>query len=293
MLVRCYGDHWKDVHLAMFTAYIDDSGSDPKQYVANATTLIIPATKIVALQREWDALREKEGFSEFHTSEFIAKNPKSDFANWNDVKHARVFRKVRNICKRYAVQAMSFTVYKSDYDEIVPKSLREDCGTFHYTWAIRQLLAHTAQWRSYHQVSPLEYVFDWMGEKRKNPRRKEIEDVMDQAEEEAIANGRTGEYANWSFRYRKDIPGLQCVDVLAWCVYQYGLMAYCQRPMINKALIAWDDFTKCKGGKWGFDVTITRAALEKWVALELADGRSTKRFAEWKDRKLEKKTNSV
>jgi Protein of unknown function (DUF3800) len=244
----------------------------------------MPAARMVALEREWNALKVKEGFSDFHTSEFIARNPKSDFANWDEDKQDRVFRRVRNICTKYAVQAMSFTVYKKDYDEVVPKSFREDCGTFHYTWAIRQMLSHTEQWRRHHQVPPLEYVFSWMGEKRKNPRRREIEDLMDQAEDAAKQTGHAGAYENWSFRRASDIPGLQCVDALAWSVYQYGLLVYCQKPINDKALEAWNDFTKCNGGKWGFDVTIKRQHLKEWVEKEMADGISIRKFAEWKAR---------
>ena len=48
---------WKEVQLVMFTVYIDDSGSDPNQPVANATALIVPGRRILALQREWDALK--------------------------------------------------------------------------------------------------------------------------------------------------------------------------------------------------------------------------------------------
>jgi Protein of unknown function (DUF3800) len=269
----------------MFTAYIDDSGSDPNQAVANATVLIIPAARIIALEREWNTLKAKEGFSEFHTSEFIARNPKSDFANWTDQKQEQVFRRVRDISKKYTVQAMSFTVYKKDYDEVVPESYRRDCGSFHYTWAIRQMLSHTEQWRRKYETPPLEYVFSWMGEKRKNPRRQEIEDVMDQAEESAKETGHAGAYAHWSFRPATDVPGLQCVDALAWCVYQYGLLVYCQKPMNNKALIAWEDFTKYMGGRWGFDVTITRKSLKEWVDKEMADGISIRKFAAWKVRK--------
>src|SRR5271155_4361077 len=44
---------WRDVFLAMFRAYIDDSGTDPEQQVAIASMLIMPATRIPALDREW------------------------------------------------------------------------------------------------------------------------------------------------------------------------------------------------------------------------------------------------
>jgi hypothetical protein len=127
-----------------------------------------------------------------------------------------------------------------------------------------------------------------MGEKRKNLRRSEVEDVMDQAEESAKESGYAGAYEHWSFRRPVEIPGLQCVDALAWCVYQYGLLAYCKKPMTDVALDAWNDFTKSRNGKWGFDVTITREALKKWVDLEMADGKSVKRFAEWKTRRRNK-----
>src|ERR1700730_15135509 len=98
----------------MFTVYIDDSGSDPHQPVANATALIVPGRRILALQREWDALKEKEGFTDFHTSIFVARNHHSKFADWSDAKQERVFLRVRQIIKKYGVQIVSFTVHKKD-----------------------------------------------------------------------------------------------------------------------------------------------------------------------------------
>jgi len=193
---------------------------------------------------------------------------------------------VREICKKYGLQKISFSVNKQDYDEIVPESFRKDSGWYHYTWAIRHILAHTAQWHIGQGINhPLEYVFDWMGEKRKNPRRKEIEDVMDQAEEDAAAKGRADEYEHWSFRRRAEVPGLQCVEALAWTVYQYGLLAFYKKPLTRDAQIAWNDFGKDVGGPWGFDVTVARENLKKWIGKESADGISVKRFAAWREKK--------
>ena len=79
--------------MAAFNVYIDDSGTDPKQKVAIASCIVIPAVRISALDREWIALKDEEQFSEFHTSECIANNPKSDFANWDeDIKNAACHR---------------------------------------------------------------------------------------------------------------------------------------------------------------------------------------------------------
>jgi hypothetical protein len=64
-------EYWK-VHLAMFTIYLDDSGTDPSQPVAIASALIIPAPRIIALEREWYKLRttayqERDGLTSLKT----------------------------------------------------------------------------------------------------------------------------------------------------------------------------------------------------------------------------------
>jgi hypothetical protein len=109
----------------MFTLYIDDSGTSPSQPVAIATALIIPRIQIVRLEKEWDKFRSKENFECFHTSEFYFRNPKSEFASWDDNKQERVFRRVRQISKKYGVRAISIAVNKKDYDEVVPAEMRK------------------------------------------------------------------------------------------------------------------------------------------------------------------------
>ena len=264
----------------MFTAYIDDSGTDPAQPIANATALIIPAKRIVALQNEWDKLRKNQGFDKFHTSEFVFRNPKSEFAQWDDPKRELVFRRVREICKKYGTHVISITVNKMDYDEVVPDHLRKHTGPHHYTWAVRSLLPHIHRW---HLVvsnadCPMQFVFDSMGEQKKNLSRREIENLMEQAEESFASKGFPGEFSNWSFQNSKLIPGLQCVDLLAWSVYQYGLFAFQKKPLHPYAQIAWDDFSKYRDGKWGYVVTIAREHLAKWAELEIADGRSIEKI---------------
>jgi len=128
----------------MFTLYIDDSGTDPNQHVAIATALIIPAAQIIRLEREWDTLKQKHGFTEFHTSVFVARNYKSEFANWTEDQQERLFSRVRQISKKYGVRAVSIAVNKKDYDEVVPAELRSYFGKHHYSWAVRQLLANLA-----------------------------------------------------------------------------------------------------------------------------------------------------
>jgi hypothetical protein len=98
----------------MLTVFVDDSGTSPSQHVAIATGLLIPALDILRLEREWDTFKRKEEFSDFHTSEFVARNHKSEFAGWDDDKQKRVFARVRQIAKKYGVAAGSIAVNKQD-----------------------------------------------------------------------------------------------------------------------------------------------------------------------------------
>lgn len=59
--------------LAMFTVYIDDSGTAPEQQVAIASGLIFPAKRMAAMEREWRSFLQKQGIEQFHTSECVAR----------------------------------------------------------------------------------------------------------------------------------------------------------------------------------------------------------------------------
>ena len=264
MLLSCYGSRWRKVHLAMFTVYVDDSGTAPSQPVAIASALIIPASRIVALEKEWDKLRTREKFAYWHTSEFVAKNPHSEFANWADDKGARVFARVRQIAKKYGVKSLAISVYKKDYDEAIPADLRKYTGEFHYTWAVQHLLDQLSQWRlASGSASPLAYVFDWM--ESKDERRREIEDALDQQERIAAEVGRAGKFTNISFGRLRDIPGLQCADALAWTSYQTAQLVFCKKPLRGYASEARKDFGNHPMPRWRESATVRRSELERWA----------------------------
>lgn len=263
----------------LYTAYLDDSGTDPRQKIAIATGLIIPASKIVALEDEWNELKEKWGFSCFHMSEFSARNGKKEprFATWNDYQHKRVYQRVRTITKKYGVKTVSFAVHKDDYDMVVPHEIRQWAGMFHYTWAVRQFITWIdGHWRRTHTDQPLQYVFDNM--KSGDERRVEIEKVMDQA---AALSDREKEYANYAFRCRCDLPGLQCADVLAWIAYQVALLAFMHKPLVSDAEIGWRDFDNHRISQWRDSKAVLRPALEKWVRDETVSGKALARYRQW------------
>jgi hypothetical protein len=283
LLLSAYGSRWRKVHLAMFTVHIDDSGTDPNQPVAIATALIVPAARIVSLDREWKALTEKEGFPDFHMSECVASNKDSHFAHWGDDKKRRVISRVRQIGKKFGSQAISLAVHKADYDEVVPDELREFSGRFHYTWAIRNMIGQLDKWAKFKNVTlPFEYIYDWMDPKAQREAKAEIDTVMAQAEHLAAQAGLAGRYTNYSFRRRQDIPALQCNDALAWTCYQYAQLAHLQTPLSDIAKDCWDDYFNHPGDEWLYAATMTRAQLEDWVRREQEQGLPDfDRFRDW------------
>jgi len=279
MLVSSLGARWKDVYVPFFTVFVDDSGTDPNQKVAIATCFIVPANRIPALESEWNLLKAKEEFACFHTAEFSARNHKSEFATWDKTKHDRVFSRVCSIVKKFGVRVFSFAVNKKDYDEIIPAQFRTYLHD-HYSWAIYYAIRLCARWRSEKQIAnPFEWIFDYM--KPSDPKRKEIEQVMEMAEDKAASNGRPGEYKNFTFRERCDLPGLQCVDVLAWTCYQIALHGFEKKDYYPDAEIAAKDFDEYMDSTWMDCITVRRDDLEAFVTRELAIDPELEAFEAW------------
>ena len=285
MLVSCRGARWKKVYLAMFTAYVDDSGTDPNQAVAIASAWIMPGHGIIRLENEWNTLKRKEGFSSWHTSEFLAKNEKCEAVNWDDPKLNRVFYRVRQIAKKYGVKVISFAVCKQDYDDAIPPDLRKHSGKFHYTWAIRILLDRILGWRRSRGLLPLQYVFDWQDPKAEKKKKREIEDAIEQAEEAATEAGFAGEFRNFGFGSREDIPGLQCSDLLAWTAFRQAQLATCKIALSEHAEIAWRDFDAHCDPDWREVLTIGKSELQRFANNAEAVAHTQEWFGKWAAKK--------
>jgi Protein of unknown function (DUF3800) len=276
------GIRWKKVFLVMFRVYIDDSGTDPNQQVAIASALIVPAARIPALDKEWTTLTEKEGFTDFHMSVCVARNAKSQFADWDNEKQLRVISRVRQLGKKFGLKGITLGVKKSDYDELVLPRL-EYADKYHYTFVIRNMLDLIDRWGLQANVAlPFEYIYDYMDSKKQREAKAEIETVMAQAEEEACEVSLAGRYTNYVFRRRQDIPALQCTDALAWSCYRFSLFAHLQTPLNGIAEDSFSDYNKHQSGTWLYAAGLRRDNLKKWVDAEIKDGRSLQRFKEWK-----------
>ena len=295
MLISGRGRGWKGLLIVPLTVYLDDSGTSPSQQVACATALIIPAPRLILMEREWENLKTKEGFSDFHVSEYVARNHKSEFAKWDDAKHKRVYRRVCEITKKYVVQIFSLSINKPDYDGLVVDDLRDFVGRYHYSWALRHVLKFAQRWRlNIPNMPPYEWVFDFM--QLRDPARIEVEEILEQAEAVAeVERGVKGDFLNYSFRQRRTLAGLQCADLVAWTNYQFALEKFKGTPLNPFARESWEQFRlkPVRRGvanfpdslEWNFSVTIKKDHLQNWVEKETSDGRYKERLKTWRERK--------
>ncbi|HEY6338286.1 MAG TPA: DUF3800 domain-containing protein [Candidatus Sulfotelmatobacter sp.] len=282
-LLSVRGAQWRKANLAMFTVYIDDSGTDPNQKAAVATAAILPAARLVAFDREWRNLCEKEGFPDFHMSACVWHNEKSAFANWDETKMKKVIQRVRQIGRKYFLNIASLTVFKADYDELVVGELRELTGKYPFTWAIRNMIGLLDKWLVFHKVAePFEYIFDWMDPQTQKEERYEVETVMAQAEHVAVQAGKEGKYKNYTFKDRKQIPALQCTDAIAWTCYQHSLLSHASIPLTPMAQTCWDDYYTHRNKTWLYAATMTKEQLAGWVEREKQEGQPDfERFRAW------------
>src|SRR5260221_12823428 len=112
LLVSLWGRHWKEITVANFTVYLDDSGTASEHPIAIAAAFIIPAKQIIPLETAWDRFTKANGFSDFHAAACAAMRSKDkQFKDWDDAKRRHIFAKVRQFCKKFGVKAYGWAVY--------------------------------------------------------------------------------------------------------------------------------------------------------------------------------------
>lgn len=242
----------------MFNVYLDDSGTSPSHKIAICSALIIPARRIVAMERAWESAKKEEGFTEFHASECAARNKKHpEFSNWDEAKVDRVFRRVAKTATRFGSQAISFAINKSYFDEFISERERETGGQRHYTWAVRRVLSDLREWYAHRQItSPPEYIFDWVEDKAA---KEEIERALAQ-EDSAYPGAYKGHY---TFKCREDVPALQCVDLIAWSCFQMSRFIFESTPISEVAMKVLEHMGRFNGEEWIYFYTNDRAQLKE------------------------------
>lgn len=272
-LMSAYGNHWRKVNLAVFTVYVDDSGTSPSQQTAVAAALIIPAMQIPRLEKVWGNFKGKHGFDYLHSTEAAALVKKGQYQTWSDDKVLKVFRRARQITKSFATNAFVFAIEKQEFDAIAPLEWKQPGGDNHYTWAFRTLLHQLINWAHARKALPFEFVFDNAVGKD----RDEIDMLMAQSETE-FPGCFAGKY---SFRCKAEVPALQCVDMLAWSSYAFSRFwlehgAYRQ---IAKETI--EDFASHHDRTWMAFMMHDVPELKRLIGKELQDENGMRLRKEW------------
>ncbi len=239
-LMSVYGRGWRKVKLALFTVYVDDSGTSPDQKQAIAAALVVPALQIPRLVSAWDTFKAKREFNYLHAAEAAAK--KGQYKDWDDAKVEIVFNRARQITKNFGTAAFAFQVDKELFDKEAPPEWTSTGGENHYTWAFRNLLNQMIPWAESRQIPPFEFVFDNAVGKD----RDEIEMLMAQfeAQHPRCFAGR------YSFGCKGRVPALQCVDMIAWSCFAMSRSWRQNAPYSNLAKTTIEDFAAYQDKKW-------------------------------------------
>ena len=268
--------------MAFFTVYLDDSGTAPEQPIASASALIVPGKKIRNLETHWDRFITSQGISDFHASACAAapSTKEKQYHHLDKDAKEHIFMRVRQFCKRYGAQTFGFSVYKPDFDSVVSGEFRTYAGG-HDTWAVRHVIREVELWRRQRKIAePMQYIFDWQEIGSDN--REEIDDLLGQAcewQKEPFYH---------DFKPRKSIPGLQCVDLIAWLTFQLGLNNFHNKSFEGLALQCIKDFEDYYpqgkvpvDQKWFQVPTVLKTALKMWFDAEIQKGQSVSWFRDW------------
>ena len=217
--------------MALWSLYIDDSGTHPESPVAIAGCFLSDLRRWKDFQGEWEEAKShpKDGFTEFHMAEFAARS--YEFLTWPDDKCERVINKLIGIIERNVLAGFVSAVVKDDYDKFVTGKLREKVGEYHYTFAVQSCLDLMEQWfyASTIEHGGVHYFFDRMS---KGKSKAEIKKLMQSLFEDPRLSKRFGlADGGWAFENKLYFLPLQAADILAWNGYRY--MLNCQMPSLS------------------------------------------------------------
>jgi hypothetical protein len=253
-LLSVYGGDWRGRNLAVFSIYIDDSGSSPENRFAIAAGIVFPAKRILAFEREWATFLRRERIPEIHASECAAANPRS-YAGWDESRIERVLLHAQQIILKYSVRGFQIGVHKQDYDEVIPKEMLANVGN-HYIWALSSVLGLSYDWAS-ERSAAMEYILDTAPKQEK----RDIQEAIDYSD--TIYPGHF--VGHYSFRSRKEVPGLQAVDLFAWTGYQVACNTRFGNRIKSPAEKLWIAFNSKNDGDWTEIQSLNREGLEMWV----------------------------
>jgi hypothetical protein len=212
MLERTRCEWW----LLMFELelYFDDSGTDAGTPVAVAACYVARKSQWDEFVRNWDEVREQEGFDMFHMAEFVAKPDMGHepFCHWDSTKKERVYQRLVSIINARVRKGFGVAVPKAVYDEYAFTEFRQFAEN-HFVFAVRTLLGFIDNWRvDYSIADPMQYVFE-SGSRGEAQLRQIWKDCLLHKH----SKERSGMVPDGvMFQNKRVFKPLQAADILAW-----------------------------------------------------------------------------
>src|ERR1700733_11915335 len=158
-------------HLAMFSAYLDESGKGHDRKFLAVAGLVSSELQWGRMEREWNAalLRlpgiptDDEGRPEpFHMTDFVVGNWPTKRYRWTSEKRKGQFldELVNIICKRVKLRVYT-VVYLNHYHTIFPKDPHKK-----YPWVLSALgcASRISKWGEKHNHDSIPFIFEGGGE---------------------------------------------------------------------------------------------------------------------------------
>jgi hypothetical protein len=221
--------------MAFVTVHYDDSGTHRESSIALAACWVSTVDQWKEFERNWQELKQDEGFDVFHMADFAAGE--KQFTGWNDDKKRRVLRRVCSIIKTRVRIGFVASVSKKDYDELITGRFRSYAGKYHYSFAVRTCAGFVSRWRQqYEQNASMKYIFDQMG-KGKGEIMAVLDSAIKQSKRESVVTG-VPPLTGYGFEDKKLIVPLQASDVAAWTSFQMMQCFVAKRPPTRTQWIA-------------------------------------------------------
>jgi hypothetical protein len=196
----------------MLTAYFDDSGTSPSNHVAAVAGYVGSVAQWERFNIEWKQLLSEFGVKAMHRS--ALESSKGEFFGWTSAKKIEFIVRAQKIIKKRTYLPVGSAVIKADFDEVIPKRMREHAGG-HFGWCVTETLALANRWaQNRKHADPIDWVFE-AGTKGQ-PKVNEMFNRL-----YAIPEARKRLRINsWSFRDKSLLP-LQAADVVAYETYKF------------------------------------------------------------------------
>jgi hypothetical protein len=221
----------------MLTAYFDDSGTSPNEDVAVVAGYIGSKAQWDRFKVAWQLVLDEFGVNVMHRADL--ENFEGEFKGWSPTRRTWFVKKSQKIIKKpaHTYVPIGSAVIKADFDEIIPKRLKEHVGG-HYGWCVTEALVLANHWaqKAKHK-EPIEWVFEagTKGSVKVNEMFNRLYAIPD-ARDRLRIHG-------WSFRGKCILP-LQAADVAAYEVYKFVLNQVVYPGKYPVRLSAIDLFSK-------------------------------------------------